>query len=208
MKTTALISLRSLLVLGTLLLAPPSTAQQDPWAESYRLEYIGKYAEAQALIEPLAARQPINEFAIMRSAWLLHLQGKYAEAEKRYQRAAEVNPRSLESRLGIMLPQMALYRWNDAIQSGRKVLADSPWNYTAHVRIMISEEALSRWEELAKHAAEVSARYPADATLLVYWARAEAALKRSRKARELYAQVLERVPGHIEAGNYLKNNPS
>lgn len=195
------------LAAGLALATPMAGAQQDPWTESYRYEYIGKYAEALALIEPFATRQPINEFAIMRSAWLLHLQGKYAEAEKRYQRAAEVNPRSIEARLGIMLPQMALYRWNDAIQTGRKVLADSPWNYTAHLRIMICEEALSRWEDLSKHAAEVSARFPTDATLLVYWARAEAALKRTRKAKELYAQVLERVPGHIEAGNYIKNNP-
>lgn len=193
--------------LSAALLMPAAYAQPDPWSESYRMEYIGKNIEAQALIEPIATRQPINEFAIMRTAWLLHLQGKYAEAEKRYLRAAEVNPRSLEARLGVMLPQMALYRWNDAIQSGRKVLAESHWNYTAHVRIMICEEALSRWEDLSKHAAEVSARYPTDATVLVYWARAEAALKRTRKAKELYTQVLERVPGHIEAGNYIRSNP-
>jgi tetratricopeptide (TPR) repeat protein len=198
---------RTALAFAALLAASVASAQPDPWSESYRLEYLGKHADALALIEPIANRQPVNEFAIMRSAWLLHLQGKYAEAEKRYQRAAEVNPRSLEARLGMMLPQMALYRWNDAIQSGKKVLADSPWNYTAHVRIMISEEALSRWEDLAKHAAEVSARYPADATVLVYWARAEAALKRTRKAKELYAHVLERVPGHIEASTYIKNVP-
>lgn len=197
---------RSALALAVLLAAPMAGAQQDPWAESYRLEYLGKHAEALALIEPFANRQPVNEFAIMRSAWLMYLQGKYAEAEKRYLRAAEVNPRSIEAKLGVMLPQMALYRWNDAIQSGRKVLAESQWNYTAHVRIMISEEALSRWEDLSKHAAEVSARFPTDATLLVYWARAEAALKHTRKARELYGQVLERVPGHIEAGNYLRSN--
>lgn len=198
---------RAALALALLLSAAGAGAQPDPWSESYRLEYLGKYADALALIEPIANRQPVNEFAIMRSAWLLHLQGRYAEAEKRYQRAAEVNPRSIEARLGVMLPQMALYRWNDAIQSGRKVLAESQWNYTAHVRIMIGEEALSRWEDLSKHAAEVSARYPTDATLLVYWARAEAALKRTRKARELYAQVLERVPGHIEASTYIKNVP-
>jgi tetratricopeptide (TPR) repeat protein len=207
MKTIRHLAAHFALIAGALLAAPMAAAQQDPWTESYRFEYIGKYAEALAFIEPFTARQPINEFAIMRSAWLLHLQGKYAEAEKRYQRAVEVNPRSLEAKLGLMLPQMALYRWNDAIQSGRKVLADSPWNYTALVRIMICEEALSRWEDLAKHAAEASARFPTDATLLVYWARAEAALKRTRKAKELYAQVLERVPGHIEASNYLKNTP-
>ena len=198
---------RTALAFAVLLAAPVAGAQQDPWSESYRLEYLGKYADALVLIEPIASRQPVNEFAIMRSAWLLHLQGKYAEAEKRYLRAVEVNPRSLEAKLGLMLPQMALYRWNDVIQSGRKVLSESQWNYTAHVRIMIGEEALSRWEDLSKHAAEVSARYPTDATILVYWARAEAALKRTRKARELYAQVLERVPGHIEASTYIRNVP-
>lgn len=204
---TPRLAARTALAIAALLATSMVGAQPDPWSESYRLEYLGKHADALALIEPIANRQPVNEFAILRSAWLLHLQGKYAEAEKRYQRAAEVNPRSIEAKLGLMLPQMALYRWNDAIQSGRKVLADSPWNYTAHVRIMISEEALSRWEDMAKHAAEVSARYPADATVLVYWARAEAALKRTRKARELYAQVLERVPGHIEASTYIRNVP-
>jgi len=198
---------RLAIAMALLLTAARLGAQPDPWSESYRLEYLGKHADALALIEPFANRQPVNEFAIMRTAWLLHLQGRYAEAEKRYLRAAEVNPRSLEAKLGVMLPQMALYRWNDAIQSGRKVLAESQWNYTAHVRIMISEEALSRWEDLSKHASEVSARYPTDATVLVYWARAEAALKRTRKAKELYAQVLERVPGHIEASTYLKNVP-
>lgn len=205
--TTQRLLARAAFAFAMLFAAHGIGAQPDPWSESYRLEYIGKHAEALAQIEPFASRQPVNEFAVLRSAWLLHLQGKYAEAEKRYLRAAEVNPRSLEARLGLMLPQMALYRWNDAIQSGRKVLADSPWNYTAHVRIMIGEEALSRWEDLAKHAAEVSARYPTDATLLVYWARAEAALKRTRKAKEIFAQVLERVPGHIEASSYIKNVP-
>jgi hypothetical protein len=33
-------------------------AQPDPWSESYRLEYIGKHAEALAQIEPFATRQP------------------------------------------------------------------------------------------------------------------------------------------------------
>ncbi len=207
MVTTRSLFARTALAFAALLVTPTVGAQQDPWSESYRHEYVGKFAEALALIEPIANRQPTNEFAIMRSAWLLHLQGKYVEAEKRYLRAAEVNPRSLEAKLGVMLPQMALYRWNDAIQSGRKVLADSPWNYTAHIRIMVCEEALSRWEDLAKHAAEVSARFPADATSLVYWARAEAAQKRTRKAKELFAQVLERVPGHIEASTYIKNVP-
>ncbi len=179
-------------------------AQTDPWSESYRLEGLGRYAEAQAQIAPLATRQPVHEFALIRSAWLQYLQGSHTEAEALYQRALALNSRSIEAALGVMLPQMAQYRWADAIKTGRKVLASSPWDYTAHVRIMICEEATSRWDELAKHASEVSSRYPTDATLLVYWARAESALRNVRRARELYAQVIERVPGHAEATKYLK----
>ncbi|MSQ72416.1 MAG: hypothetical protein EXR27_14155 [Betaproteobacteria bacterium] len=198
-------SLRRLAALAAgLMIAAAAHAQQDHWAESFRLEGIGNYAEALARIAPLATRQPPHEFALIRTAWLTYLQGRYPEAEALYLKALAVNPRSIEAALGTMLPQMAQYRWADAIKTGRKVLADSPWDYTAHVRIMICEEATSRWDDLSKHAAQVSPRYPTDTTILVYWARAESALRNVRKARELYAQALERVPGHAEATKYLK----
>jgi tetratricopeptide (TPR) repeat protein len=183
--------------------AGTARAQQDPWAESYRLEAAGKYAEALAQIEPAANRQPPNELAVLRAGWLLYLQGRLAESDKLYRRAGEANPRSLEARLGLMLPLMAQQRWQDAMRAGRDALAISPWNFTAHLRLMVCEEATSRWDELARHAAEVAARYPSDANALVYWARAESALNNARKARTLYQQVLERIPGHVEATRYL-----
>ena len=196
---------QGLLVLGAMLFAiGVAHAQTDAWAASYRLESTGQFAEAQAQIAALAARQPANEFAVIRSAWLAYLQGKYGEAETSYLKARQLNPRSVEALLGLMLPQMAQYRWLDAIETGRKVLAENAWDYTAHVRIMACEEALSRWDALAKHAAEVSTRFPADATALVYWARAESALRNTSKARQLYTQVLERFPSHAEAAKYLK----
>ena len=195
---------RTLAALASALAIAGAHAQQDPWSESYRLEALGKYAEAQAQIAPFAVRQPAHEFAMLRSAWLLYLQARHAESEALYQKVLGANPRSIEAALGLMLPQMAQYRWADATKSGRRALAESPWDYTAHVRLMICEEATSRWDELAKHAAEVSHRYPSDATVLVYWARAESALRNTRRARELYAQVLERVPAHAEASKYLK----
>lgn len=189
--------------LSCALVASGALAQTDPWAESYRLEAAGKYADAQALIEPLATRQPPNEFAALRVGWLLYLQARHAESEKQYRRAADAYPRSLEARLGLMLPLMAQSKWQDAIRAGREVLAASPWQYTAHARLMVCEEATSRWDDLAKRGAEVSARYPSDANALVYWARAESALGNSHKARTLFQQVLERIPGHTEATRYL-----
>lgn len=206
MNTQMKITRRALLLGLMLSLSASAYGQQDPWAESYRQEYAGKYAEALAAIEPLATRASPSELAIIRSAWLLHLQAKYAEAEKRYQRAIELNPRSIESLYGLMLPQMALYKWADALRAGQKITAVNPWDYTANVRIMICEEALSRWADLAQHAGAMAARYPTDATILVYWARAMAALKDNKRAKELYAQVLERIPTHAEAASFIKSN--
>ena len=195
------------MICAGLIWAFPAQSQQDPWAESYRLEVTGKYAEAHAVIEVLATKQPAHEFATLRSAWLLYLQGKFVEAERRYLRAAEINPRSIEPWLGAMLPQMAQYRWADAIKSGQKALETNPWDYTAHVRLMACEEALSRWSDLATRAAALAARYPSDATALVYAARAAAAQRDMRKARGNYAQVLERFPEHVEAKKFMSSNP-
>ncbi len=199
--------LQALVAVAALSHVCATMAQSDPWAASYRLEKSGQYADAFAAIAPLLAREPGNEFAVMRSAWLLYLQGKHAEAENRYQRAAQLNSHSMEAVLGMMLAQMGQYRWADAMKAGRKVLEQSRWDYTAHVRIMICEEAMSRWGELAKHASDVAARYPTDATVLVYWARAEAALRNTSKARKLYGQVLERIPEHLEAIKYVRSSP-
>jgi tetratricopeptide (TPR) repeat protein len=182
-------------------------AQPSPWAESYRLEALGRYAEAQAPLEPLATRQPAHEFALLRTAWLLHLQGRFAESEKRYFAAAAMNTRAIEPWLGVMLPQMAHYRWADAMQAGRKALEINPWDYTAQVRLLMCEEALSRWADVAARAAALAQRFPSDATALVYAARAASALRDTRGAREHYAQVLERFPEHAEARKYLADNP-
>jgi hypothetical protein len=68
---------------------------------------------------------------------------------------------------------------------------------------MISEEGEKKWDTLAKHAEKVSQRYPSDATVLVYLARARAWMKNDSEARRTYKKVLERIPGHIEATQYL-----
>jgi cytochrome c-type biogenesis protein CcmH/NrfG len=68
---------------------------------------------------------------------------------------------------------------------------------------MISEEGEKKWDTLAKHAKQVTQRYPSDATALVYLARANAWMKNDSEASRAYKKVLERIPGHIEATQYL-----
>jgi hypothetical protein len=102
-----------------------------------------------------------------------------------------------------MLPLIAQQRWREVASHANKVLEVSPWNYYAHVRLMISEEGEKKWATLAEHARAVSQRYPSDATIFVYMARANNWMKNNKEARRAYEKVLERIPGHIEAAQYL-----
>ena len=193
-----------LLVGITGLLAPVLTwSAMDPWVESYRLEALTQYDSAAKSLEVVIKDNPKHEFAILRHGWLNYLRGAHSEAIRDYQKALEINPQSLDARLGLVLPLIAQQRWRETASHANKVLEVAPWNYYAHVRLMISEEGERKWDTLAKHAKKVNQRYPSDATVLVYLARANAWLKNDKEARRVYVQVLERIPGHIEAMQYL-----
>ena len=175
----------------------------DPWAESYRLEALTQYKSAAESLEKVIKDNPRHEFAILRHGWLNYLRGAHNESIRDYQKALDINPESLDARLGLMLPLIAQQRWREASSHAHKVLEVAPWNYYAHVRLMICEEGEKKWDTLAKHSRKVSQRYPSDATVLVYLARANDWLKNTDVARRTYEQVLERVPGHIESAQYL-----
>jgi tetratricopeptide (TPR) repeat protein len=178
-------------------------AAMDPWAESYRLEALTQYEGAAKALEKIIDQEPDNEFAVLRHGWLSYLRGAHNESIRDYQTALDINSKSLDARLGLMLPLIAQQRWREVASHANKVLEVAPWNYYAHVRLMISEEGEKKWESLAKHAQQVSQRYPSDATILVYLARANGWLKNNNEARRAYERVLERIPGHIEATQYL-----
>ena len=178
-------------------------ASTDPWAESYRLEVLTQYDAAAKSMQEIISKEPRNDFAISRRAWLNYLRGAHNDAIRDYEKALELNPDSLEARLGLMLPLISQQRWREVASNANKVLKVAPWNYYAHVRLMIAEEGEKKWDTLAKHAEIVSKRYPSDATIYVYMARAYAWMKKDSQARSAYEKVLRRVPGHIEASQYL-----
>lgn len=180
-------------------------ADVDPWAESYRLESLTQYESAAKALAPVLSKNPNHEFAILRQAWLNYQQGNHNESLRLYQKSLDLNPQSLDARLGLMLPLMAQQRWREVASHANKVLEVAPWNYYAHIRLMVSEEGERKWDTLAKHASQVSQRYPSDATAWVYLARANVWLKKDKEARQAYEQVLERYPGHIEALQYLSH---
>ncbi len=179
-------------------------AGSSVWQKSYQLALAGKYEQAASAIETIADSG--NEYAVLRYAYLMYLQGEYADSISYYSKAIELNPDSIDAKLGITLPLIAQKRWRQVKSYSLQVLRMSHWNYTAHLRLMIAEEGLRKWDSLAEHAAQLAKAYPSDATALVYLARAHAWQGDVAAAKVAYRKVMVRVPGHIEASAYLKNN--
>lgn len=178
-------------------------AQEAAWQSSYQLEAAGKYTEAMAAIEPVSVNGPDAELKLMRRAWLFYLPGKFDESIREYRLAIERNSRSVDARLGVILPLLAAKRWREAEQGARAVLDMAPNNYTGLVRLAVAQEGLQDWAGMAKTAATLVSGYPMDATAHVYLARANAWLGKRPEAVVAYTAVLARYPGHLEAKAYI-----
>lgn len=197
-------SVKKSFALILLLAAGSSHAGSSVWEKSYQLAAAGKHEQAAEVIEPMADAG--NEYAILRYAYLMYLQGENADSISYYKKAISLNPDSIDARLGITLPLIAQKRWRQVKFYSQQVLGISRWNYTAHLRLMIAEEGMRKWGTLAEHAAKLAKVYPGDATALVYLARARAWQGDVAAAKAAYRKVLVRLPAHNEARAYLKNN--
>jgi len=190
-------------IASLLLLAISASTRADTWSDSYRLEAMAQYQAAAELFDPLLKKEPGNEFALLRRAWLYYLAAEYNRSQEDYKKALQANPQSLDAQIGLALPLLAQQRWKEAAIAAKQALETAPWNYYAHLRLLVAEEGQRQWQALLDHAKALHARYPSDATVLVYQARAQYWLGDKKAARETYKQVLERVPGHLESLQFL-----
>ena len=101
------------------------------------------------------------------------------------------------------MPLLARQRWKEAASIARQALEVAPWNYYAHLRLLAAEEGEQQWQTIRKHSDQLHERYSSDATMLVYRAPARHWLGDMKGARENYLQVLQRIPGNIEAQQFL-----
>ena len=190
-----------ILSLGFLFPAGYLMADPDPWAESYRLENVYQY---DAALNALNGVSSDNELVLLRRAWLYYLKGSNSKSIDYYNKAINKNSKSLDARLGIILPLMAQQRWREAESNAKKVLEVAPWNFHAHIRLMVTEEALKQWSQLEKHARSVYERYPSNPDALVFMARAYRKQGNDKAAAQAYEKVLELVPDNFEAKQYTR----
>jgi tetratricopeptide (TPR) repeat protein len=134
----------------------------DQFQRSYDSEASGKNADALAAIDALPAPQHDGYVAQLRRGWLLYKLGKSAEAIDAYGKAVAIEPRSIEARVGALLPAMALRRWADTETGAREVLKLDPGNYLANLRLAFAVYNLGRYPEAAALYKRLAESYPSD----------------------------------------------
>lgn len=161
------ITIRLVLITAAVVaIAAPARAGDDAvptaYQSSYDLEAAGKYREALAALDPVAASEGTSYVYRLRRGWLHYLTGDHRTAIAEYGRAIDLAPRALEPRLGLMLPQMALRLWKDAASTGRWILARDPHNYLGRSRLAFISYNLGRYDDAVELYRAVLADYPSD----------------------------------------------
>lgn len=198
-----LYSLLATVSAGLAFLTTPVLAQEAAWQSSYQLEAAGKYQDATDALDAVPANSPEAEIKLIRRGWLYYLGGKLNESVREYRLAIERNGKSIDARLGLLLPLLAQQKWNDAEKEAKAALEIAPHNYYALLRLAVAQEGLKNWPQMASTSSTLVTYYPTDVTSYVYLARAHAWLNKRSEAVAAYTTVLTRVPGHLEAKAYL-----
>jgi len=176
----------------------------DAFQRSYDSEAVGKVPDALAALEALPAPQREGYVAQLRRGWLLYKLGKHAESIEAYGKAIGAEPRSIEARVGVLLPAMALRRWADVETGAREVTRLDPGNYLANLRMAFAQYNLGRYAESAATYKRLAEAYPSDVEVRagLGWAWLKAG-KAAEAAGEFRA-VLDVAPRNALAGDGLK----
>ena len=194
----------SLLAVALGLHTGAATAKDHPWARSYDMEKAKEYQQAIEAIRSFTKTPTTAEYAWLRVAWLEYLNGDYRDSIKAYREALSLNPRSLDARMGLTLPLLALKRYAEAADQAQKAVDEAPGNYTANTRLAYCDWVLGRWQHLEKRARIMTGLFPAETDPWLYLARAKTKLGDASAARSAYRQLLIRWPGNAEAHNALR----
>lgn len=193
-----------LLALG----AVPAAAQTVPelYRQSYALEAKHDLQGALRAMEAVAAKTP-DYVATLRRGWLLYLTGRYTDALAAYAKAATLEPKAVEPKLGAMLPAMALRRWKEAERLGLEVLAASPGEFLALSRLGFIHFEQARWDKAEGYYRQALTLFPSNVEMQAGLAWTQLRQGKVAEARAGFERVLQMAPDLATAQEGLAQAP-
>lgn len=176
------------------LTSAPAQASSDLYQDSYDREAAGDIAGALRSLAGIPAASPEAYTRALRIGWLRYLAGEHAPAIEAYIEASRLAPKAVEPLLGMMLPQMALRRWQDAERTARSVLQRNKHSYLARSRLAFTLYNLGRYEQSRKLYSAVLRDYPSKVDMRAGLAWCLWRLGRSAEAMATFQSVLSVAP--------------
>lgn len=178
---------------------PATGAVARAFQASYSAESSHNFAAALSALDALPPERQGTYLVLLRRGWLAYLAGRSAEAVASYTRAVAAEPESVEPRLGLLLPQMALRRWVDVEKTAGEVLQRDPGSYLGRMRLGLAQYSLGKYRDAEASYQKVLSLHPADleARSGLAWA-----LLKQRKliaAEGHFSAILEVAPKHLAA---------
>lgn len=94
--------------------------------KSYEAESLTKYAKA---IEELTPFSNVNTYEVnIRLGYLNYMNAKFLQAASYYKKCIELEPKSVEARLGYINTLASLEKWDDVILQYKEILKSDPGN--------------------------------------------------------------------------------
>jgi tetratricopeptide (TPR) repeat protein len=176
----------------------PDTAAVDSaaFSQSYELEKTGKYAEAIDALKPVGKKSTyLLEY---RLGWLYYLSGNHPVSRQHYVAASQAAQKSIEARLGFLLPTLSLVKYYEAETAARTVLSLDASHYTASVRLAYALRMQGKNRPAREVLAPMLMLYPTDVSLLIEQLYNSTVLKQN-DVRELCDRILAVDPTNAEA---------
>lgn len=174
----------------------------DAFQRSYDSEALGKLQEALSALDSVANKN--SYVAQYRRGWLFYRLGKYSESIEGYNQAIALAPSSVEARLGVLLPQMALRRWSDVESAAKGALRLDGANYLANLRLAFAYYNLHRYADAVSHYGKLHQMHPSDVEVLSGLGWSLLKLGKKDEAAERFRALLEIAPRHALAKEGIK----
>lgn len=174
-------------------------AQSDVYSafsKSYQLEGDGQFAAAAAELEGLKQ----NTYAVnLRLGWLYYQNGQYTVSLNYYSKAINLQPTSVEARLGYVLPAAKLKAWKNVGAQYDAILKLDPNNYKANYYRGLMYYNMANYKVAANYFDRMCSLYPFDYDVVILSAWNSYYLKDMEKSKSLFEQALLIQPNSSSA---------
>jgi tetratricopeptide (TPR) repeat protein len=178
-------------------------AVSEAFSLSYASESKKNYQQA---INDLIAVYDDKSYEInVRLGWLYYYLEAYEVSKKYYEIAVQINPNSVEGRLGLVLPSSALANWDLVLQQYLEILKIDDLNATVNYFTGLIFYNKSEFSNAEKYFEKVYEHYPFNYDTAIVLAITKQKLKKDSDAKNLYMKALLFYPGDQTALEGLKS---